>query len=246
MIDLYIWIAIAIGLSTFGFIVSFLEGLKQRRRVLESLPEDTTESILEGEATPMEKISGKIWIYIMLNFHSFALTLVVAMLIITFSPLTMIQQKVAAGGMMAVGLSSMFANLGRALYYKESMSGLNEKDGGSPLFFGRYHVFLGILDAAAFYGMLYAVLGLIFSGVLEETSEPITMTAADSFFTGGMILGISAVGALVMGLAFRKSKSLYEEPEYFGKKMVITVAPHSINIIGLTIAMVMMVFSGMM
>ncbi len=246
MQDLYLWMIVSIGLSTFGFLVSFLEGMKQRRRVLESLPEDTAESILEGEEKPREKISGKTLIYIMLNFHSFALPLLVAMIIIIFRPLTMIQQKVAISGMLAVGLSSMFANLGRSLYYEEVMSGLNEEEGGSPKFFGRYHVFLALPDTTTIYGMLYAVLGLVFAGVLGETSEPLTMNAADSFFTGALVLGMSAVGALVMGVAFRKAKPLYKDPKYFGKKMQIVVAPHFINIIGLTVAIMMMVFSGMM
>lgn len=246
MMDLYVWLAVSIGLSTIGFMVSFLEGVKQRRRVLDSLPKETTGSILEGEKTPREKISGKTLIYTVFSLHSFALPLIVAMLIIAFRPLTSIQQRVAAGGLLAVGMSSMFANLGRSLFYEESMSGLNEEEGGSPKYFGRYHLFMALLDTTAIYGMLYAVLGLVFSGVLDRTSEQITMAAADFFFTGGVILGISAVGAVIMGFVFKRSKPVYENPDYFGKKMVITVTPHLINMVGLTIAIFMMVFSGMM
>lgn len=246
MIDLHIWIAIAIGLSGFGFIVSFMMGMKQRRRVLDSLPMDTTESILEDETSPREKISGKTLIFVILSVPSLMYTFLVAALVLAFSPLTTVEQKVAAGALISVGLSTMFTNLGRALYYKECMNGLNEWDGGSVDFFGRYNVLLTHPETTSVYGLLYAVLGLTLSGVTGRISGTIGMVAADKYFTASVILGISGIGAVLMGMVFRKIKPLYEDKEYFGKKILYTIMPHFINIAGLIVAIYIMLSSGMM
>lgn len=246
MQDLYLWISIAIGLSTFGFIVSFLEGLKQRRRVLDSLPMDTAESILEDETPPREKISGKTLIFVILSVPSLMYTFLVSALVLVYSPLTTVEQRVAAGALISVGLSTMFTNLGRALYYKECMNGLNEWDGGSVDFFGRYNVLLTHPETTSVYGLLYAVLGLTLSGITGRIPDTINMAAADKYFIASVILGISGIGAVLMGMVFRKIKPLYEDKEYFGKKILYTIMPHFVNLTGLIVALFIMVTSGMM
>lgn len=247
MQQLLIWSIISILLATVGSLVAFSRAFGKRKEIMSELPAYETFEEEEDEDDEFEgSFSGMSFVMSTLPITGIIYTALVFMLIMIFSPETKVQETVAIGAMLAVGLSCLFGNLGRSLFYDEAMDGLNDKEEGDLRFSGRYMVFLVLPETALIYGLQVSVLGLVFSGILGGTEATFGIGSAKSYLYGAVILGLSASATLGMGHMFDKTNSLYKDEEYFGKKMMYTVMPHFINIVGLIAAIFLMVFSSMM
>ncbi|MFW6304874.1 MAG: hypothetical protein ACOC1V_03755 [Candidatus Saliniplasma sp.] len=245
MEEIYLWMLVSIALGGAGFLIAFTKALKERKRVLDSLPSETTESILEGKETLREALSRFTLVYTMLPGPAFTYTILVSILVYTFGVQSDVQVRVIMGSLIAIGLSSFFANLGRSFIYGEAMSGLNENEGGSRIDFGRYIVILNIFETLAIFGLLISVLGLTLSGVTGADAS-ITMDAADMYFNGAVIFGLSTSCSILMGWLFNKLEGpLNEDMQLFAKKLQYLFAAHMPALIGLMIAVYLMIEGGM-
>lgn len=239
------WMAISIGLGMIGTAVAMLTALRKRREIMSSLDpyEDLSTEEDGGEEITFSRTSLAYSLY---PITGTLYCILISLLIFAFGIQTDVQHRVAMGALLAVGLSALFGNLGRSMFYREIMESIDEKREGSLENFGRYMIFLALPETALIYGLLIAILGLIFSGMLGETTPEFGMDTANSFLLGSVILGLSASGTIAMGYMFRKAPPLFQDISLFGKKMLKTVIPHFINYMGLMAAVLLMLNSGML
>ncbi len=238
MEELYLWFGISLGLAAFGCIWTVMTGFKERRSVLNSLEMDYSvgEDKEEQPGFPFQSL-----IYILLAVPPLTHTVLVAILIFIFSPLTEPQLVVAKGALLCIGLSALFGNLGRSMMYAEAMEGFGNSDNKQN--FGKYMVFLVLPETIVIHGLLLAILGLNLSGIIGEPVA-LSIETADIYFQACLLLGISAVAAVFMGSSFRRAPSLVESSENYVTKIFRTLAPVALNITALVIALWLMLDSG--
>lgn len=240
MQGIYPWMLVSIMLGAAGFFVAFSKAMRERKRLLSSLPRDTAESILEGEETLHEKLSRYTLVYSMLCFPAFMYTLLGAMLIYVFGVQTDAHVRAAIGALMALGLSSFFTNLGRSFIFREAMDGLNEREEGSTGDFGKYIVSLTMFETLAIFGLLVFELSLIYSGVMG-TGTDLTMEGADMYLTGGIVFGLSTLCSLLMARLFNKLDGpLNGDEQLFMKKILYLFIGHIPAMLGLVVAIYLM------
>lgn len=242
MTSISIWMAISIGLGMAGTAVATLTALRKRGEIMSAL--DPYETDTTQEDTDMT-FSNTSLVYSILPLTGTTYCVLVSLLILMQEDLTDVQSKVALGSLLAVGLSAFFCNVGRAMFYKEALDGLDEKKEGSLENFGKYMVFLCLPETALIYGLLIGILGLTFSGILGGVPPEFGMDAADRFLQAGVIVGLSSIATIAMGYMFNNTPKIYKDGSVFGIKMVKTIMPHIINLSGLTVAVLLMIFSGM-
>ncbi len=237
MEELYLWFGLSIGLAAFGCIWTVMTGFKERRRVLDSLKMDYSvgEDKEEQPGFPFQSL-----VYILLAVPPLTHTVLVAILIFIFSPLTEPQLVVAKGALLCIGLSALFGNLGCSMMYAEAMEGLGKSD---KQYYGRYMLFLVLPETIVIHGLLLAILGLTLSGIIGEPVA-LSIETADIYFQACLLLGISGVAALFMGSSFRRAPSLVESSENYVTKIFRTLAPVALNITALVIALWLMLDSG--
>ncbi len=245
MNEIYPWMLLSILLGGAGFLIAFSKAIKERKNVLDSLPSETTESILEGKETLRDVLSRYAMVYSMLAVPAFMYTILVSMLVYIFGVQSDAQVRVAMGALIAVGLSSFFANLGRTFIFREAMSGLNEREKGSKNDFGKYMIFLTIFETLAIFGLLISVQGLTLAG-LTGLEVDLGMHAADMYFYGAVILGLSTSCSILMVWLFNKVEGpLNEDNQLFMKKLYYLFAGHLPALIGLIVAIYLMIEGGM-
>ncbi|MFO7792976.1 MAG: hypothetical protein R6W73_08380 [Candidatus Saliniplasma sp.] len=245
MEEIYLWMLVSIALGGAGFFIAFTKAMKERKRVLDSLPSETTESILEGEETLREILSRFTLVYSMFPVPAFLYTILVSILVYTFGVQSDAQIRIAMGALIAVGLSSFFTNLGRSFIFEEAMNGVNERVDGSKKDFGKYIVFLNMFETLVIHGLLISILGLTLSGIMDGEST-LTMDAADMYFNGAVILGLSTSCSILMGWLFNKVEGpVNEDTQLFMKKLYYLFGAHLPALIGLSIAVYLMIDSGM-
>ncbi len=238
------WMVISIGLGMIGTAVAMLTALRKRREIMSSLdPYDALSTEKDKGQGTFTNIS---LIYSIYPITGTIYCILISLLIFVFGVQTDVQHRVAVGSLLAVGLSALFGNLGRSMFYREVMEGIDEKGEGSLEYFGKYMVFLVLPEPALIYGLQIAILGLIFSGINMGTTPEFGMDTANSFLLGSVILGLSASGTIAMGYMFRITPPLFQDVSLFGKKMVKIAIPHFINILGLMVALLLMLNSGML
>lgn len=247
MQELYSWMMVALLLSGTGFFAAFREGMRRRKELVEKVPEDATIEIMGEEVNARASLSAKALIMSIFSLNALFHTVLVIFFINQYYIEDPIAVKVAIGALLAVGLSSLFSNLGRYQLYEETILGMNEWNGGSVANFGKHIVFIAIMDPASVYGLLIAILGLLFSGMLGGNEILIDMYAAEKYLLGCIVLGLSASSTLLSANMFKKVEGpVNEREEIFQKKIINLVIPHTINILGLAVAIYLITVSGMM
>ncbi|MFO7992034.1 MAG: hypothetical protein R6U61_07065 [Thermoplasmata archaeon] len=247
MEELYSWMMVALLLSGAGFYAAFMEGMRRRKELVEKVPEDATIEIMDEEVNARSSLSAKALIMSMMSFTPFLHTILLVVLIYVYHIEDPTASRVAVGALLAMGLSALFSNLGRYQLYEETILGMNEWNGGSTANFGKHVVFLSIMDPTSIYGLLVAVLGLLFSGMLGGNEVMIDMYAADRYILGCIVLGLSASATLLSANMFKKVEGPVNKGEViFQKKIINLVIPHTINLLGLTITVYLIAVSGMM
>ncbi len=148
----------------------------------------------------------------------------------------------AIGAGLAVGIAGMGAGIGVGITGAAGAGTVAE----SPDKFGKCLVFQALPQTQAIYGLLIAVLLLLFTGVLGDGAYvplPIGIISLGI----GLAVGIAGLSAVGQGIAASGSVAAYsEKEELFGKGMVFSVLPETQAIYGLLIAILLMVFTGLL
>ncbi len=148
----------------------------------------------------------------------------------------------AIGAGLAVGIAGMGAGIGVGIAGAAGAGTIAEK----PDKFGKCLVFQALPQTQAIYGLLIAVLLLLFTGVIGgEGFVPLTIGIAS--LGVGLAVGIAGLSAIGQGIAASGSIAAYsEKEELFGKGMVFSVLPETQAIYGLLIGILIMVFTGLL
>ena len=253
MQDIYLWMIFSLLLGGIGFFVAFSKAMRERKRVLDSIPEDIDESVTddvmeEDERSPREQLSGMTFVYTVIPAPAFIYVMLGAVLVGIFGVNSDVQARVATAGLILLGLGSFFTNIGRSQIYGDIMDGVNRWGEGSLKDFGRYTVILTMFETLAIYAMLLFELGLVFSGILEgEVYSSLSMQSANMYMYGVLILGISCAASFSMAWGFDKIDGpINEDGQKFSKKMIYMAIGHIPAIIGLIASILLLLFSGLM
>ncbi len=148
----------------------------------------------------------------------------------------------AIGAGLAVGIAGMGAGIGVGIAGAAGAGTIAEK----PDKFGKCLVFQALPQTQAIYGLLVAVLLLLFTGVIGgEDFVPLNVGIAT--LGVGLAVGIAGLSAIGQGIASSGSIAAYsEKEELFGKGMVFSVLPETQAIYGLLIGILIMVFTGLL
>ncbi|MEF8874816.1 MAG: PKD domain-containing protein, partial [Candidatus Thermoplasmatota archaeon] len=148
----------------------------------------------------------------------------------------------AIGAGLAVGIAGMGAGIGVGIAGSAGAGTIAEK----PDKFGKCLVYQALPQTQAIYGLLIAVLLLLFTGVIGEgTTVPLTVGVASLGI--GLAVGIAGLSAIGQGIASSGSIAAYsEKEELFGKGMVFSVLPETQAIYGLLVGILIMVFTGLL
>ncbi|MFW6141074.1 MAG: V-type ATP synthase subunit K [Candidatus Saliniplasma sp.] len=148
----------------------------------------------------------------------------------------------ALGAGLAVGIAGMGAGIGVGIAGAAGAGTIAEK----PEKFGKCLVFQALPQTQAIYGLLVAVLLLLFTGIIgTETNIPLSIGVTS--LGVGLAVGIAGLSAIGQGIAASGSIAAYSENEdLFGKGMVFSVLPETQAIYGLLVGILIMVFTGLL
>jgi F0F1-type ATP synthase membrane subunit c/vacuolar-type H+-ATPase subunit K len=144
------------------------------------------------------------------------------------------------GAGLAVGIAGL-SSIGQGIAASSGIAVTAQK----PEMFGKSVVFSAICETQAIYGLLVAVLLLVFSGLL---SGNYTVTAAVGLAAigCGLAIGLAGISAIGQGIAAAAGiSSTAEKPEMFGKGVVFAAICETQAIYGLLVAILLMSFTGM-
>ena len=148
----------------------------------------------------------------------------------------------ALGAGLAVGIAGMGAGVGVGIAGAAGAGTIAEK----PDKFGKCLVFQALPQTQAIYGLLVAVLLLLFTGVLGA-GEYVPLSVGLTSVGVGLAVGIAGLSAIGQGIAASGSMAAYaEKEELFGRGMVFSVLPETQAIYGLLIGILIMVFTGLL
>jgi V/A-type H+/Na+-transporting ATPase subunit K len=149
---------------------------------------------------------------------------------------------VAIGAGLAIGIAGSLSGLGQGQVAATSVGAVAE----SPGMFARGIVFTALPETQAIYGFLIGLLLIVFSGMMGgkvvQTNFGILAIGA------GLAVGVAAAGsALGQSLAASASVgAVVEEPTMFARGIVFSALPETQAIYGFLIALLLIVFSGVM
>ncbi|MFO7992395.1 MAG: V-type ATP synthase subunit K [Thermoplasmata archaeon] len=152
----------------------------------------------------------------------------------------------AIGIGLAVGVAGLSA-IGQGIAASGGIAAYSENED----LFGKGVVFSVLPETQAIYGLLIAILLMVFTGLLGGNPKP--MMAGQSGYSMGLVaigaglaVGIAGLSAIGQGIAASSGiATVAEREDMFGKGMVFSVLPETQAIYGLLVAILLMVFSGM-
>ncbi len=148
----------------------------------------------------------------------------------------------ALGAGLAVGIAGMGSGIGVGIAGAAGAGIIAEK----PEKFGKSIVFQVLPQTQAIYGLLTAVLLLIFTKTLSGEGYVPTNVGIASIGIG-LAVGIAGLSAIGQGIAASGGICAYgEKDELFGKGMVFSVLPETQAIYGLLVGILIMMFIGLM
>ncbi|MEN4006549.1 MAG: V-type ATP synthase subunit K [Methanobacteriaceae archaeon] len=149
---------------------------------------------------------------------------------------------VALGAGLAVGVAAAGSGLGQGHAAAASVGAVAE----DPAMFGKGIIFTAMPETQAIYGFIIALLIIVFSGLM--VGRPIDTNLGILAIGAGLAVGVAAAGSgLGQGNAAAASVgAVVEDPAMFGKGIVFTAMPETQAIYGFIIALLIIVFSGMM
>ncbi len=153
---------------------------------------------------------------------------------------------VAVGAGLAVGIAGLSA-IGQGVAAAGAIGAYSEKDE----VFGKGIVFSALPETQAIYGLLVAIMLMVFSGLLGDPNAMMKFSGVDGVRMGltaigaGLAVGIAGLSAIGQGIAAGSGiGTTAQKPEMFGKSIVFSALPETQAIYGLLIAILLMVFSG--
>ena len=142
----------------------------------------------------------------------------------------------AIGAGAAVGFAALGSGIGQGIASSASVGAVAEDSG----MFAQGLVFTAIPETQAIYGFLIAILLLVFSGIMG--GSPLGVAS------GFVAVGFGGLGS-GMGQGIASSASVgavVEEPDMFAQGLVFTAIPETQAIYGFLIAILLLVFGGIL
>jgi len=147
------------------------------------------------------------------------------------------------GAGIAIGFAGFGSAFGQGIAAASSVGAIAQ-DGD---FFARGLIFTVLMETQAIYGFLIAILLMVFSGMLDPTATGLDLGPGLVAVGAGIAIGFAAFGsALGQGIAAASSVgAIVEDEDMFARGLIFTVLMETQAIYGFLIAILLMVFSGM-
>ena len=148
----------------------------------------------------------------------------------------------AIGAGVAVGFAALGSGIGQGIASSASVGAVAEDSS----MFAQGLVFTAITETQAIYGFLIAILLLVFSGIMGGSA--LGVTSGLVAIGAGAAVGFGGLGS-GMGQGIASSASVgavVEEPGMFAQGLVFTAIPETQAIYGFLIAILLLVFGGIL
>jgi len=149
---------------------------------------------------------------------------------------------VAVGAGLAVGIAGLSA-IGQGIAASSGVGVVAEKNE----LFGRAMIFSVLPETQAIYGLLVAILLMVFTGFLMGTVELTDNVIGFAALGAGLAIGIAGLSAIGQGITSGASiGAVSRRQDVFGRCMIFSVMSETFAIFGLLIAIFIMLYSGIM
>ncbi len=149
----------------------------------------------------------------------------------------------AVGAGLAIGIAGMGAGIGVGIAGAAGAGTVAEK----PEMFGKSLVFQALPQTQAIYGLLIAIMILMYSGLLGGGGADIPIAIGLVAIGCGLAVGLAGLSAIGQGIAAGSGiTATASDPKMLGKGIVFSVLPETQAIYGLLVAILLMNFSGLL
>ncbi|UCG70455.1 MAG: PKD domain-containing protein [Thermoplasmata archaeon] len=149
----------------------------------------------------------------------------------------------AIGAGLAIGIAGMGAGIGVGITGATGAGTVAEK----PDMFAKSIVFQALPQTQAIYGLLIAIMILMYTGLLGGAGEDIPIAVGLVAIGCGLAVGLAGLSAIGQGIAAGSGISATAgDPKMLGKGIVFSVLPETQAIYGLLVAILLMNFSGLL
>ncbi len=149
----------------------------------------------------------------------------------------------AIGAGIAIGMAGLGSGIGQGIAAAGSVGAVAE----DPDMFARGIIFTALPETQAIYGFLIAILLLVFSGIMG-TGSSLSVASGLIAIGAGASIGFAGLGS-GMGQGITASSAVgavVEEPDMFARGIIFTALPETQAIYGFLIAILLMVFGGIL
>jgi len=149
----------------------------------------------------------------------------------------------AIGAGVAVGMAALGSGIGQGIAASGSVGAVAE----DPDMFARALIFTALPETQAIYGFLIAILLLVFSGLLGG-GKGLTIDAGLVAIGAGAAVGFACLGSgMGQGItASTAAGAVVEDPDMFARGVIFTAISETQAIYGFLIAILLMVFGGIL
>ena len=150
----------------------------------------------------------------------------------------------AIGAGVAIGFAGLGSGLGQGLAAAGSVGAVAEDND----MFARGIIFSALPETQAIYGFLIAILLLVFSGLLAGDLSKLDINVGIVAIGVGAAIGFAGLGSgMGQGMAAASSVgAVVEDNDMFARGIIFSALPETQAIYGFLIAILLMVFSGML
>ena len=148
----------------------------------------------------------------------------------------------AIGAGVAVGFAALGSGIGQGIAAAGAVGAVAE----NSKMFAQGIVFTAIPETQAIYGFLIAILLLVFSGIMAGNGGTLAVTTGLVAIGAGAAVGFAGLGS-GMGQGITSSAAVgavVENPGMFAQGIVFTAIPETQAIYGFLIAILLLVFGG--
>ena len=147
----------------------------------------------------------------------------------------------AIGAGVAIGFAGLGSGLGQGMAAAGSVGAVAEDND----MFARGIIFSALPETQAIYGFLVAILLLVFSGLLGGNATKLTLEAGIIAIGVGASIGFAGLGS-GMGQGIAAASSVGAIVEMFARGIIFSALPETQAIYGFLIAILLMVFGGIL
>ena len=150
----------------------------------------------------------------------------------------------AIGAGVAIGFAGLGSGLGQGMAAAGSVGAVAEDND----MFARGIIFSALPETQAIYGFLIAILLLVFSGLLAGDLSKLDINVGIIAIGVGAAIGFAGLGSgMGQGMAAASSVgAVVEDNDMFARGIIFSALPETQAIYGFLIAILLMVFSGML